>query len=203
MPNTVGDKRGDLTPELLRDPIGTRRLVMRLPTADDIVAISRLINEPDIALNTGAIRYPYAPISAWGWLAQTGRMRKNGAFRMPYLLTLRSNPRLFAGVAGLSVHPRRGMEIGYWLGKAYRGRGYASEAARALVSLAFLQSATASVQASARTSNRASQRVLEAAGMRRVGHSRIKSVQLGRYVPVILYRIERAAWELGTAKSSP
>jgi hypothetical protein len=31
--------------------------------------------------------------------------------------------------------------------------------------------------------------------MRRVGVGRIKSLQLGRYVPVILFRIERKDWE--------
>ncbi|MGF1621343.1 MAG: GNAT family N-acetyltransferase [Rhodomicrobiaceae bacterium] len=184
-----------LTPEILRAPIETRRLILRLPAVDDIPAISRLINDPVIAHATGTIRYPYPPSSAWSWIAGIGKIGRKGAFHMPYLLTLRSNPRLFAGAAGVSIHPARPPEIGYWLGRDFRRKGYASEAARALISLVFEKSDADAVGAGARTVNPASQHVLRSAGMRRVGVGRIRSLQLGRYVPVILFRIERKDWE--------
>ena len=181
-----------LTPDKLRTPIETRRLILRCPARSDITAICRLINDPEIALNTGTIHYPYPPISAWRWLAHMGK-EKSGRFHMAYLLTLRSNPRMFAGVAGIRVHPHRAPSIGYWLGRAYRGRGYASEAARALIAFIFLHSNESAVTATARVSNPASQRVLKAAGMRRVGYGSIKSAQLNHYVPVLKYRIERGS----------
>lgn len=61
--------------ELFRAPIETRRLILRPPAADDLVAVSRLINDPVIARNTGLIRYPYPPMSAWQWLESAWRMK--------------------------------------------------------------------------------------------------------------------------------
>jgi RimJ/RimL family protein N-acetyltransferase len=187
------DHDGGLTPDVLPRTIETRRLILRPPTADDIAAISRLINHPEIALNTAAIRYPFPPISARAWLARAGRIEK-GAFHRPYLLVLRANPRLFAGAVGVTAKPGHPPEIGYWLGRPYRRKGYASEAARALISTVFSNSAVAAVSAAAQISNVASRRVLEASGMHRVGRDRINSVQLGRYGPGVVYRLERDAW---------
>jgi RimJ/RimL family protein N-acetyltransferase len=191
--DTGHDSDGGLTPDVLPRTIETRRLILRPPTGDDIAAISRLINHPEIALNTASIRYPFPPISAWGWLARAGRIEK-GAFHRPYLLALRANPRLFAGVVSVTAKLGHPPEIGYWLGRPYRRKGYASEAARALISMVFSKSTVAAVSATARISNTASRRVLKASGMRRVGRDQVKSVQLGRYVPVHVYRLERDAW---------
>ena len=88
--------------ELFRAPIETRRLILRPPVADDLVAVSRLINDPVIARNTGLIRYPFPPMSAWQWLASAWRV-KDGRQHMPYLLTLRSNPPIIAGAAGVTL----------------------------------------------------------------------------------------------------
>ncbi len=183
------------TPDALCPPIGTRRLVLRTPVLSDLPAICRLINHPEIAANTGAIRYPYAPIMGRKWLESAGHPQRNGAFQVPFLLVLRSSPRLFGGVAGISVRPGRPPIIGYWLGRPYRGKDFAAEAARALVSAIFSRTDTAEVRASCRTSNPASQRVLKSAGMRRYGWGQLKSAQLGRYVPVLLFRIDRNSWE--------
>ena len=152
-----------LTAEALRAPIHTRRLILRLPVASDLVAISRLINDPVIAQNTGLIRYPYPVSSGRKWIAAVHRAA-GPSFHMPYLLTLRSNPRLIAGAVGISVRENGIPTIGYWVAKPYRRRGFASEAARAVIQLAFSRSDVTAIGATARTSNAASQRVLERTG---------------------------------------
>ena len=190
-----------LTAEALRAPIETRRLILRLPAATDLPAICRLINDPAIARNTGLIRYPYPVISGRRWIASIDAPA-GPSFHMPYLLTLRSNPRLIAGAVGISVAERGVPTIGYWVARRYRRRGFASEAARALIDLAFSCGGATAVAASARISNVASQRVLLAAGMRRVGRGRIKSAQLGHYVPTFVYLIDRAAWNHVGASAS-
>ena len=142
-------------------------------------------------------------VNASGWhgrAADSGSIAGAAANAAPdiapaRLLTLRSNPRLVAGAVGISFKEHRIPTIGYWVAKAYRRRGFASEAARAMVALAFSRSDVEAVGASARVTNLASQRVLVGTGMQRVGRGRIKSAQLGRYVPAFLYRIDRSAWE--------
>jgi ribosomal-protein-alanine N-acetyltransferase len=185
---------GGLTPESLSIPIGTRRLILRRPTRNDLRAVCRIVNDPSIAFNVGTIRYAYPPISGWRWLSSQGRI-ENGAFHIAYLLTLRSNPRHFAGAAGITVRSGGPPEIGYWLGRDYRRKGFAAEATGALIARIFTESDAPAVVATARTTNVASQRVLLAAGMTRVGYRRGMILQLGRYVPLLLYRIDRQMWE--------
>jgi RimJ/RimL family protein N-acetyltransferase len=183
-----------LTAEMLRAPLHSRRLILRIPVASDLAAISRLINDPIIATNTGLIRYPYPVSSGRRWIA-AAKAASGSRFHLPFLLTLRSNPRLIAGAVGISAGKSAIPTIGYWVAKPYRRRGFATEAARALIDLTFSQSAVPAIDASARTSNIASQRVLQTLGMQRIGRGRIKSAQHGRYVPTFTYRLDRTAWE--------
>jgi RimJ/RimL family protein N-acetyltransferase len=68
-----------------------------------------------------------------------------------------------------SRHNRvRGLELTYEIDAPYRGRGFGSEAAAALVGHAFTEPVTSRIYASASWSNRASRRILEGLGMRQV-----------------------------------
>jgi len=94
-----------------------------------------------------------------------------------------------AGSVNLKGRPRNGRaEVGYGLLEAYRGRGYAREAARAAVARAFLDVATAEVVAVIDPSNAASIRVAESLGMRRTGE--LSSEHPGSYV----WLVAREAW---------
>jgi RimJ/RimL family protein N-acetyltransferase len=183
-----------LTAEMLQAPIDTRRLILRVPVASDLPAICRLINDPVIAANTGLIRYPYPASGGRRWIA-SALAASGEQFHLPFLLTLRSNPRLIAGAVGISAGKGAIPTLGYWVAKPFRRKGFASEAARALIDVAFSRSGVPTIGASARTSNTASQRVLQGLGMQRVGRGRIKSAQYGRYVPTFTYRLDRIAWE--------
>ena len=78
------------------------------------------------------------------------------------------------------------VEIGYSVLPAFQGRGYATEAARALVAWGFAQPGVRRIVANCRADNGASIRVLEKAGMRQTGRDRdeltweVLPVQLGR-----------------------
>jgi ribosomal-protein-alanine N-acetyltransferase len=63
-------------------------------------------------------------------------------------------------------------EIGYSVLPAFQGRGYASEAARALVAWGLAQPGVARIVANCRFDNAASIRVLEKAGLRQTGRDR-------------------------------
>jgi ribosomal-protein-alanine N-acetyltransferase len=67
--------------------------------------------------------------------------------------------------------PAGTVELGYILVAAYRGRGYATEAARALLAWACLQPEVRRVVANCAPDNRESIRVLEKLGLHRVGLS--------------------------------
>jgi RimJ/RimL family protein N-acetyltransferase len=62
--------------------------------------------------------------------------------------------------------PRGAVTVGYGLAPGARGRGYATEALRAVVAWALAQPGVVAVEADTTHANRPSQRVMERAGMR-------------------------------------
>lgn len=98
------------------------------------------------------------------------------------------------GVAGggISLMPgkdieRCSTEIGYWLGRAFWGRGIATEAVRTLTTYAFEQIGFERVFAVAFAHNPASARVLEKAGYVKEGFMRRSAIKDGVIIDQWLY----------------
>ena len=89
-------------------------------------------------------------------------------------LILGSAERTLVGDIGFKGPPdvQQTVEIGYSVLPAFQGRGYASEAARAIMAWGFAQPGVRRIVANCRFDNAASIRVLEKAGMRRTGRDR-------------------------------
>jgi RimJ/RimL family protein N-acetyltransferase len=164
----------------------TDRLVLRAPGAPDALAIARLLADRRIAINTARIPYPYDVDDAEQFIAAANRLDGEATF----VVTLDAAP---IGVCG--VEPREGgPEIGYWLGVSYWGRGYATEAARALIDYAFGELQHETLQAGARVSNPASRRVLEKCGFQWTGVrlSRVRAINSA--APADRFRLDRRLW---------
>jgi len=78
-------------------------------------------------------------------------------------------------------------EIGYWIGRPFRGQGYAREAVRALLRLAFGPLGLVRIEAGVFPGNAASMRVLRANGFRREGRMRQEVRKDGVGRDVVLY----------------
>ena len=91
------------------------------------------------------------------------------------------------GDAGLYRTPTGEVELGYTLGVAWWGRGYATEAAGCWLATAFDALAITEVVALAEPANVASLHVLQKLGMRRAG----ERIAFGR--PHAVYRTQRTA----------
>lgn len=92
-----------------------------------------------------------------GWLTEYGQR-----------LVIERDSGLIAGSAGLFWPPASGaLEIGYGIVPSRRGRGYATEATRALTGLAFTAPGVHTVFAKVELPGPASVRVLEKSGFRR------------------------------------
>jgi RimJ/RimL family protein N-acetyltransferase len=87
---------------------------------------------------------------------------------------------------------RRSAEIGYWLGRAYWGRGIMSAAVVAVTDYAFRQLDLLRVFAVPFVRNPASVRVLEKAGYRREGTMRCSAIKDGVVLDQYLYATVRA-----------
>jgi len=86
-------------------------------------------------------------------------------------LVIHPEDRLIIGDSGFHGPPDAAgtVELGYIFAAAYRGRGYATESARALLDWACAQPEVRRVVANCAPGNRQSIRILEKLGLRRVG----------------------------------
>jgi RimJ/RimL family protein N-acetyltransferase len=84
--------------------------------------------------------------------------------------------------------------IGYELDPRYWGRGFATEAARAMVALGFEQLGLHRIWSWCVADNTASWRVMEKLGMRREGHLREREFYKGRWWDQYLYAILDREW---------
>lgn len=95
-----------------------------------------------------------------------------------------------AGTVGLTPREdveRLTVEVGFWLGARFRGRGIATTAVEALTALAFDRLALARVEAHVFSGNLASARVLEKAGFEREGVRRAAILKDGIVYDSLLY----------------
>jgi RimJ/RimL family protein N-acetyltransferase len=174
-------RRDDVVPVL-----ATARLELRAPRRSDCNAIATLVNDRRIAANTARIPYPYAIEDAEQFVASVNKREGEACF----VITLDGTP-----IGMCSVDLREdGLELGYWLGVAYWGHGFATEAARALIDHAFGDLEHETLISGARVNNPASRRVLEKCGFQWTGVrlSRIRAINSA--APIDRFRLDRGLW---------
>lgn len=165
----------------------TGRLVMRAPRESDLPAIALLADNRHVAQMLARMPHPYGEAEARAFLAMA-QQRQSG---VAYALTL-AGTGTFVGCAGLNATDR-GLELGYWIGEPYWKRGYATEAAHALVDLAFRTTDISVLHCSTRVINPASRRVIHKCGFQYAGQGMLNSIVAGQ-VPVERYRLDRKTW---------
>lgn len=174
-----------MQPEIL-----TPRLILRPFRQSDAAVVTVLAGEREIALNTLNVPHPYERRHALEWIAShAGQFERREA--VTYAIALREEGTL-AGAAGLILDPaNETAELGYWIGKPYWGRGYASEAARALVGWGFEALELHRIHASHFPRNPASGRVLRKIGMRHEGTLREHVKKWGEHLDLERYGLLR------------
>ena len=110
--------------------IRTERLLLRAPALSDARAIAELAGDYEVASMTGTIPHPYDVDMAVDWIESLDAGEEGVAFAIDLGGDL-------IGCVGYRATEQDHAEMGYWIGKPYWGRGYATEAARALIRYAF------------------------------------------------------------------
>lgn len=161
----------------------TPRLRLRLPTPGDAERLAALSTDREVARMTTRIPYPNSPeavreaLIAMALAGETVRVIDDGEAR------------------GLcSIAPDGA--LGYWLGREARGRGYATEAARALLAHAFGAMRRDRVSARVYADNAPSIRVLSKLGFRAAGTDRSFSLGRGEAADGLVMELTREAWAL-------
>ena len=180
------DVSEETRPERFIPVLATERLTLRAPRCDDIKAILALANDRRIAVNTARIPHPYEAADAERFIASVNRRDGESCF------VIMLGDRL---IGACGVDPREdGPELGYWLGAPHWGRGFATEAARALIDYAFGELDLEYLQAGARVSNPASRRVLEKCAFQWTGVRLTRIRAINSAAPVDRFRLDRGLW---------
>ena len=95
------------------------------------------------------------------------------------------------GGAGYYRRPSGAAELGFWLGRPWWGRGYATEAARAVVQHGFANPRLPGFSSAHFIDNPASQRVLAKLGFETVGRGMIACAARGHDVEAVTYWLDR------------
>ncbi len=177
----------ELCPSIDCPVLVTERLVLRPPHQDDIAELVALANNRRVADMLARMPHPYGEREARAWLAANVN-RTGGA---AYAITLAETGALVGG-AGLNARGS-GLEMGYWIGEPHWGKGFATEAAHAIVDVAFKATDINELYASTRVINPGSRRVIQKCGFRYLGQGMIDSLAAGR-VAVDRYLLDRKTW---------
>lgn len=143
----------------------TERLLLRPGWPEDAPALAKAIGEETIVRNLASAPWPYDLTHARAFL-ETERRPDEASF-LVFRRTL-GGPQLI-GSAGLGRRPDGEIELGYWIARPNWGLGYATEAGRAVVTIARDALRLKRIHAGHFLDNPASGRVLEKLGFRPTG----------------------------------
>ncbi len=165
--------------------IGTERLKLRQLRLSDAQRVARFCGDPGVGRNLAMTPLPYLDVAAEGWILILAARAPLGR---DFVFAVELEGEGLIGVIGAHVG-EAATEIGYWYGRPYWGRGYASEALGGFLSEARKLGALSSGHF---IDNPASGRVLEKNGFAYTGEV-VEMFSLGRGARVACRRMEYAA----------
>jgi [ribosomal protein S5]-alanine N-acetyltransferase len=179
--------------QLTLPTIETARLYLRPFTLADAPEVEQLAGAFAVADTTLNIPHPYLAGLAAQWIARHPEGVQRGE-TFTWAISARLNGTLY-GAIGLHINTEHQHgEVGYWVGQAYWGHGYASEAAAAVLTHGFSALGLNRIYARHFARNPASGRVMQKIGMRHEGVQRQHLRKGERFEDVVGYAMLRAEW---------
>jgi [ribosomal protein S5]-alanine N-acetyltransferase len=157
-----------MSAQTMRPQFETNRLTLRRMGAQDCAAVVDLLNDWAVASMLGRVPHPYAPDDFHAW--QSGHDAAWAAGKdFPYAICTAQDGVI--GCIGIDGDRKTATtyEIGYWLGQAYWGQGYATEAGAALLAWARADIAPSGFTSRHFVENARSGHVLEKLGFSYIG----------------------------------
>ena len=180
--------------------LSTARLALRAPTRNDISSIVKLANNLRVAQNLSTMAHPYAAADAAQWVDQCQR----AAAPTIRLAVYMKQSDIFIGACGVGFSDSGSdVYIGYWIGEPYWGRGFATEAAHAVVGHAFSAFPIKRLWCTCRVTNGGSRRVMEKCGFQYHAAGMEYSRALGGTMPVERHCLDREVWEAEQIEEFP
>jgi len=165
-----------LFPDITCDDIfrlETAHLWLRWLRATDAPALGALAGLAQVAEMTATLPHPYPPGEAERFILRS-RAETAAGDSLILAVAAKTKSQPLVGVVSAVAGERHEVEIGYMIAPAVAGRGFASEAAAALVDAVFNLTEARVVIANSRIVNPASRRVLEKCGFSSRGRRRTR-----------------------------
>lgn len=156
----------------------TDRLSLRPFAMADAPVIVDLLNDAEMCKGLTAVPFPYTQADAESFIER----RPDNTFAVC------AKDGSLVGAMGL------GSQLGYWFGRAFWGRGYATEAARTLLTHHFTLGDETVISGYAAW-NAASANVLRKLGFEVTGDKMLYIRSLGQDVPAKAVALTKARWE--------
>ncbi|MGF1568151.1 MAG: GNAT family N-acetyltransferase [Nodosilinea sp.] len=178
----------------------TSRLMLRPFTLADLSDLVVLAGDREVAAMTLSIPHPYTAEHGREWISQQPQRRAEGK-AVNFAIALPNHT--LCGSIGLGLNSAQNLaELGYWVGQPYRGQGYATEAARAVIDFGFGTLGLNRINATHFSDNPASGRVMEKLGLVYEGGRRRHTLKWGEYRDIKLYGLLREDWS-GIVRTPP
>ena len=171
----------------------TDRLVLRPGWVEDTPALVAAIGDEAVVRNLSRVPWPYGPAEAEAWLGQP-----QDELRPQMLIFARTSdePQLVGGIGIMDLDdgPAGHAELGYWIARSHWGLGIATEAARAVLDMAFHGLRLSRIEAGHFADNIGSARVLAKLGFTPRGSRMLcRSGPRPSIQPCLWYGIDAAA----------
>ena len=167
-----------------------RKITLRTLKKSDADSIYKYVRSPDIPRYT-FVPSPYMKEHAIGFIKRSHIWRRNGTSYIFGIVPHDAGE--VVGTIGLhdvsAVHKKT--EIGYWLGKKFRGQGYMQEAIELVLKFCFSELKLYRVQATALLDNVISQKLLKRCGFKYEGRHRNFLRQRKRIKDAHMYAITK------------
>lgn len=153
--------------------IATPRLTLRPRRQADVAVVDAMAANPAIAPN----------------LCATGAHDDGHTLVVSEIFSNRIVGAASYGMTGLGS----GMEMTLWIGEPHWGRGYATEAAQALIDRAFADTGLAALWCAIRVTNARARRVIEKCGFQYRGSGMVRQAGRGAF-PIERFVLDRRNW---------
>ena len=181
---------------LVQPELTTARLRLRPFVLADAEAVSTLAGDEAVARDTLNIPHPYERDHAEEWIgSHQGQFARRES--VTYAVTRREDDALVGAIGLILDTENDAAELGYWIGREHWGRGFATEAARAVVAWAFESLGLHRIHASHFPRNPASGRVLRKLGMTHEGTLRQHVKKWGEYLDLERFGLLRHEFDPG------
>lgn len=174
--------------------LSSARLLLRPCALEDATAVRRLAGEYEIADTTLNIPHPYEEGMAEQWIAGHRPQFLDGTNAV-FAVVLKQSSELVGAIGLGIVRDFNKAELGYWIGKPFWNRGYATEAASRIVEYGFDVLSLNRIAARHLARNPASGKVMTKIGMVHEGTARQDVLKWGKYEDLESYGLLKCEWE--------